>query len=377
MHSNLIYALKNNQIVSIDDVESGLKCDCICPACGNKLIAKKGNRVMHHFAHRSETNCEYGYETSLHLAAKDILSKAKKMMLPPVRMPPQYSHREDSLLQEAKEITIENVFLEKHFQGFIPDIVVCSGGKQLFVEIFVTHRIDEAKKKGISVNISLLEKELGVKVIGMTARDGDGLNDFLRLLPTNILLLDTEERLLNTIAYIDRNPVVSGYRYLTTEYQWGSARYVFKNSRKEIDVKPLSTLSRRCQRSMLGTRVVLPGDWRIDGKGMICPDSFIDASVIESYFKTPARYSYFLSKKLEGVVEHELESSQRTFILDIELREIVRKMVSQDFGKDSITELDVNARLAIARKLRYSYASTLKQISRMVHLDRTALEGFI
>lgn len=204
-----------------------------------------------------------------------------------------------------------------------------------------------------------------------------GLNDFLKLLPTNILLLDTEERLLNTIAYIDRNPVVSGYRYLTTEYQWGSARYVFKNSRKEIDVKPLSTLSRRCQRSMLGTRVVLPGDWRIDGKGMICPDSFIDASVIESYFKTPARYSYFLSKKLEGVVEHELESSQRTFIPDIELRKIVRKMVSQDFGKDSITELDVNARLAIARKLRYSYASTLKQISRMVHLDRTALEGFI
>lgn len=164
MHSNLIYALKNNQIVSIDDVESGLKCDCLCPACGNKLIAKKGNRVMHHFAHYSETNCEYGYETSLHLAAKDILSKAKKMMLPPVRMPPQYSHREDSLLQEAKEITIENVFLEKRFQGFIPDIVVCSGGKQLFVEIFVTHKIDEAKKKKLEdANISTIEIDLSKK----------------------------------------------------------------------------------------------------------------------------------------------------------------------------------------------------------------------
>jgi REP element-mobilizing transposase RayT len=145
-----------------------------------------------------------------------------------------------------------------------------------------------------------------------------GLNDFLKLLPTNILLQDTEERLLNTIAYIDRNPVVAGYRYLTTEYPWGSARYVFKNSREERDVKPLSTLSCRSQRSMLGTRVVLPGDWRIDGKGMLCPDSFIDVSVIESYFKTPARYSYFLSKKLEGVVEQEIESSQRIFIPDIE-----------------------------------------------------------
>jgi hypothetical protein len=127
----------------------------------------------------------------------------------------------------------------------------------------------------------------------------------------------------------------------------------------------------------LSTRVALPGDWRIDDKGMLCPDSFMDISVIESCFKTPARYSYFLSRKLEGVVEQELESSRKIFIPDAELREIVRKMISHDYGKDSVAELDVDARLSIARKLRHSYASTIKQISRMVHLDRTVLEGFI
>lgn len=51
--------------------------------------------------------------------------------------------------------------------------------------IVCVNLLDEAKKKGLSVNISLLEKELGVKVIGMTARDGDGLNDFLNILSTN------------------------------------------------------------------------------------------------------------------------------------------------------------------------------------------------
>lgn len=204
-----------------------------------------------------------------------------------------------------------------------------------------------------------------------------GMNDFLRLLPTNILLLDTEERLLNTIAYIDRNPIMAGYRYLATEYPWGSARYVFKDSKENPDVMSLSLLSCRSRRMLLSTRFTLPGDWRIDNKGMLCPDSFIDISVIESYFKTPARYSFFLSKKLEGVVEQELESSQKIFVPDVELREIVRKMIYQDYGKDSVTELDVNERLSIARKLRCRYASTLKQISRMVHLDRTTLEGFI
>ena len=204
-----------------------------------------------------------------------------------------------------------------------------------------------------------------------------GLNDYLRLLPTSILLLDTEERLLNTIAYIDRNSIVAGYRYLPTEYPWGSARYVFKDSTGKDDTRPLSTMTRRTQRTLLSTRIMLPGEWKVDSKGMLCPDSFLDTSVIESYFKTPARYAYFLAKKLEGAVEQEMESSQKIFVPDIELREIVRKMVLQDYGKRSVTDLDAHARLSIARKLRYRYASTLKQISRMVHLDRSALEGFV
>ena len=202
------------------------------------------------------------------------------------------------------------------------------------------------------------------------------LNDYLRQLPANIILLDTEEKLLNTITYIDRNPVVAGYRYLPTEYPWGSARYVFKNFREE-NTKSLSTISRRDQRVLLSTRFTLPGEWRINNKGMLCPGSFLDVSVIESYFKTPIRYSYFLAKRLEGTIEQEIESSQKTFIPDIELREIVRKMILQDYGKNSVIDLDVSERLVIARTLRYRYASTLKQISRMVHLDRSALEGFI
>ena len=75
---NLTYALKNGEVISISDVESGLKCGCVCPSCGEPLVAKKGSKVMHHFAHHSGHTCEYGYETSLHLAAKEIISRAKK-----------------------------------------------------------------------------------------------------------------------------------------------------------------------------------------------------------------------------------------------------------------------------------------------------------
>ena len=43
----MTYALKDGVITHISKVESGLACGCVCPACGEKLIAKKGNIVKH------------------------------------------------------------------------------------------------------------------------------------------------------------------------------------------------------------------------------------------------------------------------------------------------------------------------------------------
>ena len=71
----LVYALREGKLVSVDDVESGLKCGCQCPSCEAPLIARKGKHNQHSFAHASGHGCEYGLETSLHLAAKEILSQ--------------------------------------------------------------------------------------------------------------------------------------------------------------------------------------------------------------------------------------------------------------------------------------------------------------
>ncbi len=51
--NQLIYALKDGIAMSVENVESGLKCGCICPSCGEPLVAKKGTKRMHHFSHYS------------------------------------------------------------------------------------------------------------------------------------------------------------------------------------------------------------------------------------------------------------------------------------------------------------------------------------
>lgn len=47
--NQLIYTLKDGVATSIENVESGLKCGCICPSCGEPLVVKKGTKRMHHF----------------------------------------------------------------------------------------------------------------------------------------------------------------------------------------------------------------------------------------------------------------------------------------------------------------------------------------
>ncbi len=205
-----------------------------------------------------------------------------------------------------------------------------------------------------------------------------GYKDYLHCLPVEIIRIENEESLLNTIAYIDRNAMVAGYRNMPGEYPWGSSRYVFKEPDLHVEgYRTVGSLTRREQRAILNTHAILPSGWKINDEGMILPTSFVSVRRLESIFKTAARYSYFLARKLEGEVEQSMEQTRKAFIPNKELRAILHEMVQKKFGQDDIRSLDMNARLNLARTLRYSYGSTVKQIARMLHLTPDSLKGFI
>ena len=158
--ADLIYALKNWRTVHISEVESGLKCGCVCPCCKEQLVAKKGNKMIHHFSHSKGTECKYGYETSLHYAAKEIISKYEKFTIPRVNLTLN-PYKSNEIISEAKEIKVDKVTLEQRCGDIIPDVIIYSGGKELLVEIFVTHKVDEQKIEKIkNMNISAIEIDL-------------------------------------------------------------------------------------------------------------------------------------------------------------------------------------------------------------------------
>lgn len=66
-------ALLNGRLVSVDEVERGAACGCVCPSCGEPVIAKQGECRVYHFAHDGGRACRYAAETLAHRFAKEVL----------------------------------------------------------------------------------------------------------------------------------------------------------------------------------------------------------------------------------------------------------------------------------------------------------------
>lgn len=119
-------SLKTGKLVSIFDVENGLKCDCVCPWCKGKLEACQGNIKAWYFRHVT-SECQYGFQTSLHYQGKDVLSKCKFFIV------------------NGKRYDIDKVYLEQSEEDYIPDITVISKGRKYYIEIYVTHKTNDFK----------------------------------------------------------------------------------------------------------------------------------------------------------------------------------------------------------------------------------------
>ena len=142
----------------VNEVESGLACNCYCPHCRARLIAinskPEGESKAHHFAHERGSDCVWSDESSLHKLAKEVLAEEQKIMLPVLQGENVARQLEfDSVEQEARDPEI----------GLIPDCVCYYGGQKLWVEFKRTHEVDTKKADKIrNAKIDCIEIDINV-----------------------------------------------------------------------------------------------------------------------------------------------------------------------------------------------------------------------
>jgi len=155
----LPYGLKEGNLVSVNEVERGLACNCVCPNCKSPLIANKGEQKSHYFSHKGKLECNG--ETLLHSSGKLVLIKRLRETIKNqetllVQWNCQHCHgiHQGNLVKKAKYIKEEVSFGDCR-----PDIVLFDDNKALaFIEIVVTHSPDEVvfkycKQNGVALLI--------------------------------------------------------------------------------------------------------------------------------------------------------------------------------------------------------------------------------
>jgi hypothetical protein len=162
----------NGELKHISTVQSGLACECYCAACGARLMAKKGEKNAHSFAHYQAEECEHGLETALHLAAKKILEESAQITLPKLTIYEEVSgemcgqsrtKKGEAIICEQHIAYLKNIEPEKRLNTIIPDIIADIDGVPLIIEIAVTHFVDRVKQNKIH--------ELGIACIEINLKD--------------------------------------------------------------------------------------------------------------------------------------------------------------------------------------------------------------
>ncbi|MGN5517913.1 competence protein CoiA family protein [Halopseudomonas sp. Lyrl_26] len=147
---SMFYATaQDGRLLHIDDAERGLACSSTCLECGDPVVAKKGKRNRHHFAHKGgKEPCAIRPETLLHKLGKQVILEGMGLQLP--ALPGSYQNTPGYVGDRTSWWDFIEVMEEQTQQDFRPDLVAkLKDGTQLFIEIAVTSFVGDQKQKKI------------------------------------------------------------------------------------------------------------------------------------------------------------------------------------------------------------------------------------
>lgn len=135
------FGLKERTIVKVEDVSRGLECGCVCPNCGDRLIARQGDEKVWHFAHENE-ECSGAVEAAVHMIALQHLLGVKSITIPEfVFLLPGKDWVEPVRrvnVRSAKSITL--------IEGARDDVELNCAGQRLLVHLAVGQESDDQKR---------------------------------------------------------------------------------------------------------------------------------------------------------------------------------------------------------------------------------------
>ena len=190
-------------------------------------------------------------------------------------------------------------------------------------------------------------------------------------------LIPDQDRLQTAIVYIHRNPTAAGMAFSPSGYRWSSASLLYSDKTWiRSRGSPVGSMSGKARIRLLNSKTEIPADWIILPGGMIWPGSFVRYAVMESQFKSVQDYQFCLNRRVEEEINQQMRMSSIS-LPDGEIHDRARRMAAKLFGENRITRLTAQQRLSLARILKKETGASVKQVSRVVHLNPVEIEPIL
>ena len=191
----------------------------------------------------------------------------------------------------------------------------------------------------------------------------------------NLRNIESLRDIRNVIAYNNRNGFLVHRDSTPFNYPWGANRFFFNPDAKQRFEDCCDTIPKTLIRDSYHTHKLDGFAGRPFMDGSIPPPTFCDIASAEGLFRNARHYFSTLSRNMENMKEIAKEIGESVFYTDDDLYSIVLEICREHYNAGRPNLLPAQAKIEVARKLHYEYNANAKQISRMLKLDLSLIEG--
>ena len=201
-----------------------------------------------------------------------------------------------------------------------------------------------------------------------------GTPEYLRKASVDIRELKIEDESLHRgIAYVIMNSVAANICAYPGMYRWGTGDTFF-NVNPETAVR-LDSYSVRSQVRLLRSNARFPGRLEVGHDGFILPRSFVCVEFVESLYRTPNRFRYFLNSSSKA--RKRLDSDATPSFSDQVIAKAAQDLCRSLFRSGSISELQHDQKSELVRQLHRRFSADISQLTRTTGIPYKELSAML
>lgn len=177
------------------------------------------------------------------------------------------------------------------------------------------------------------------------------------------------------IAYTLMNPVAANICLYPTEYRWCCCDAFFRN--RPVKGRPLREYSAREQARILRSYVKLPQHWILNEEGYLQPDSYIRVPFVESVFRTPNRFNYFLRNSSKAKARLNPGEKGLPSFRDQVILTAIPDLCNSLFRKTRTDDLTQDEWAELLSQIRFRFSTDLHQLSRILSKSYSEISRLI